>query len=116
MTWRTPFCTFYTHYDAEPIVNVGWGEDVTIKELAELILSVIDYTGRLHFDTTKPDGTPRKLLDVTRLTELGMATEDTAEAGYRGYLRLVHGTFERGQTLENEWLGQRAMRVVRYSN
>ena len=59
------------HYDAEPIVNVGWGEDVTISELAELILSVIDYTGRLHFDTTKPDGTPRKLLDVTRLTELG---------------------------------------------
>jgi GDP-L-fucose synthase len=59
------------HYDAEPIVNIGWGEDVTIKELAELIMSVIDYTGRLHFDTTKPDGTPRKLLDVSRLTELG---------------------------------------------
>jgi GDP-L-fucose synthase len=59
------------HYDAEPIVNIGWGEDVTIKELAELILSVIDYTGRLNFDATKPDGTPRKLLDVTRLTELG---------------------------------------------
>jgi GDP-L-fucose synthase len=58
-------------YDAEPIVNVGWGEDVTIRELAELIVSVIDYRGRLIFDSTKPDGTPRKLLDVTRLTELG---------------------------------------------
>lgn len=58
-------------YDAEPIVNVGWGEDLPIRELAELIVSVIDYKGRLIFDGTKPDGTPRKLLDVSRLTELG---------------------------------------------
>jgi GDP-L-fucose synthase len=58
-------------YDGEPIVNVGWGEDVTIRELAELVMSVIDYRGRLNFDTTKPDGTPRKLLDVSRLRELG---------------------------------------------
>ncbi len=58
-------------YDGEPIVNVGWGEDVTIRELAELVMSVIDYKGRLNFDTTKPDGTPRKLLDVSRLRELG---------------------------------------------
>ena len=58
-------------YDAEPIVNVGWGEDVTIRELAELIVSVIDYRGRLTFDTSKPDGTPRKLLDVERLHSLG---------------------------------------------
>ena len=58
-------------YDAEPIVNVGWGEDVTIRELAELVLSVIGYRGRLIFDSTKADGTPRKLLDVSRLTGLG---------------------------------------------
>jgi GDP-L-fucose synthase len=58
-------------YDAEPIVNIGWGEDVTIRELAELIVSVIGYTGQLIFDTTKPDGTPRKLLDVGRLNQLG---------------------------------------------
>jgi GDP-L-fucose synthase len=58
-------------YDAEPIVNIGWGEDVTIRELAELIVSAIDYKGRLVFDTAKPDGTPRKLLDVSRLTQLG---------------------------------------------
>ena len=69
------------HYDAEPIVNIGWGEDVTIKELAELILSVIDYTGRLNFDTTKPDGTPRKLLDVTRLTELGWRPKISLKRG-----------------------------------
>jgi GDP-L-fucose synthase len=58
-------------YDAESIVNVGWGQDVTIRELAELVLSAIGYRGRLIFDSSKPDGTPRKLLDVTRLTELG---------------------------------------------
>jgi GDP-L-fucose synthase len=58
-------------YDAEEIVNIGWGEDVTIQELAELIMSVIDYRGRLLFDSTKPDGTPRKLLDVSRLANLG---------------------------------------------
>jgi len=58
-------------YDAEPIVNVGWGEDVTIRDLAELIVSVIDYKGRLIFDSTRPDGSPRKLLDVRRLNGLG---------------------------------------------
>jgi GDP-L-fucose synthase len=58
-------------YDAEPIVNIGWGQDVTIRELAELVMSAIGYSGRLIFDSTKPDGTPRKLLDVSRLTALG---------------------------------------------
>jgi GDP-L-fucose synthase len=58
-------------YSGEPIVNIGWGEDVTIRELAELIVSVIDYKGRLEFDSSKPDGTPRKLLDVSRLAALG---------------------------------------------
>jgi GDP-L-fucose synthase len=58
-------------YDAEPMVNIGWGQDVTIRELAELIVSAIGYRGRLIFDDTKPDGTPRKLLDVTRLSQLG---------------------------------------------
>src|SRR6202163_3400121 len=58
-------------YDAEPMVNIGWGGDGTIRELAELIVAVIGYEGQLLFDASKPDGTPRKLLDVTRLTELG---------------------------------------------
>jgi GDP-L-fucose synthase len=58
-------------YDAEPIVNIGWGEDITIRELAELLVSVIGYGGRLLFDDSKPDGAPRKLLDVTRLNALG---------------------------------------------
>jgi GDP-L-fucose synthase len=58
-------------YDAEPIVNIGWGQDVTVRELAEIVVSVVGYSGRLIFDATKPDGTPRKLLDVSRLTDLG---------------------------------------------
>ena len=58
-------------YDAEPIVNIGWGEDVTIRELAEIVASAVGYAGHLRFDATKPDGTPRKLLDTARLTSLG---------------------------------------------
>jgi GDP-L-fucose synthase len=59
------------HYDEEPIVNVGWGKDVTIRELAELVMSAVGFAGRLEFDPSKPDGTPRKLLDTERLTHLG---------------------------------------------
>ena len=58
-------------YDEPEIVNVGTGEDVTIRELAELVREVVGFTGRLVFDTSKPDGTPRKLLDVSRLRALG---------------------------------------------
>jgi GDP-L-fucose synthase len=68
-------------YDAEPIVNIGWGEDVSIKELAELIVSAIDYKGRLVFDVSRPDGTPRKLLDVTRLAGLGWRPQISLPAG-----------------------------------
>jgi GDP-L-fucose synthase len=59
------------HYDDDSIINVGTGEDVTIQELAELIREVTEYKGRIVFDSSKPDGTPRKQLDVTRLQTLG---------------------------------------------
>ena len=59
------------HYDDEGIVNVGWGADVTIRELCELVISVVGYPGGLQFDATKPDGTPRKLLDTGRINALG---------------------------------------------
>ena len=59
------------NYDGEEIVNVGVGEDVSIRELAELIRDVVGFKGEIVFDTTKPDGTPRKLLDVSRLHALG---------------------------------------------
>jgi GDP-L-fucose synthase len=54
-----------------PLLNIGCGEDLTVRELAELIRDVVGFKGRLVFDTSKPDGTPRKLLDVTRIKELG---------------------------------------------
>jgi GDP-L-fucose synthase len=58
-------------YDSPEIINVGCGEDVTILELAELICDVVGFDGKLVWDKTKPDGTPRKLLDVTRIRALG---------------------------------------------
>ena len=58
-------------YDEPEIVNVGTGEDVTIRELAEMVREAVGFTGRLVFDTSKPDGTPRKLLDISRLRGLG---------------------------------------------
>ena len=68
-------------YDGEPIVNLGWGEDVTIRELAELVADVTQFRGRLVFDASKPDGTPRKLLDTTRLTGLGWKPKITLRFG-----------------------------------
>jgi GDP-L-fucose synthase len=59
------------HYDSPEIINIGCGEDVTIRELAELISDVVGFDGELVWDKTKPDGTPRKLLDITRMRALG---------------------------------------------
>lgn len=58
-------------YDSPEIINVGCGEDISIRELAELICDVVGFDGELAWDTTKPDGTPRRLLDVTKLRALG---------------------------------------------
>lgn len=58
-------------YDSDELVNVGWGEDVSIRKLTELVGDIVGFGGRIRFDTSKPDGTPRKLLDVTKLSELG---------------------------------------------
>src|SRR3984957_9068709 len=69
------------NYDDEPIVNIGWGEDVTIRELAERVMAASGYQGRLVFDSSKPDGTPRKLLDTTRLTTLGWQTRISLKSG-----------------------------------
>jgi GDP-L-fucose synthase len=69
------------NYDAEEIVNIGWGEDLSIRSLAELVMSVIGYSGDLVFDSSKPDGTPRKLLDVSRLKSLGWNPKIRLEDG-----------------------------------
>jgi GDP-L-fucose synthase len=59
------------NHNESGLVNIGWGEDVSIKELAEMITVEVGYTGKLEFDTTKPDGTPRKLMDTTKINNLG---------------------------------------------
>ena len=68
-------------YESEQIINVGWGEDVTIRELAEMIAKTSGFQGRLVFDSTKPDGTPQKLLDTSRLTDLGWKPKITLQTG-----------------------------------
>ncbi len=67
-------------YDG-PLVNIGTGEDITIRELAQTVVNVVGFEGDLHFDTTKPDGTPRKLMDVSRLSGLGWQAKTPLQAG-----------------------------------
>jgi GDP-L-fucose synthase len=66
-----------------PLVNIGVGDDQTIRELAEIIKDIVGYTGDIVFDTSKPDGTPRKLMDVSRLHALGWKAKTTFNSGLR---------------------------------
>jgi GDP-L-fucose synthase len=68
-------------YDDSEIINVGTGEDITITELAQIVSSCVGYSGRIVFDKSKPDGTPRKLLDVSRLHALGWRHSISIDAG-----------------------------------
>lgn len=70
-------------YDSPELINIGCGEDVTIRELAETICSVLEFEGELVFDTSKPDGTPRKLLDMTKLFALGWRPKIPLRDGIR---------------------------------
>jgi GDP-L-fucose synthase len=70
-------------YDGDVAINVGVGEDVSIKDLAEIIKEVVGFTGVIEWDSTKPDGTPRKLLDVSRLTKIGWKPKISLIEGIR---------------------------------
>lgn len=78
-------------YEQEQLINVGSGSDITIAELARLVATVVGFRGKLSFDTSKPDGTPRKLLDTRKMTELGwrpgIALEDGIRTTYEWYIR-----------------------------
>jgi len=71
------------NYDSGEIVNVGFGSDMTIRELADLVNDVVGFQGRIAFDSSKPDGTPRKLLDVSRLSSLGWQARIHLREGIR---------------------------------
>jgi GDP-L-fucose synthase len=79
------------NYDDEVAINIGVGEDITISELGELVKKIIGFTGFIEWDTSKPDGTPRKVLDVSRINKLGWAASGGLEAGisetYSRFLR-----------------------------
>jgi len=83
------------HYDGEDIVNIGVGTDLSIGELASLVKKVVGYQGEIVYDTGKPDGTPRKLVDVSRITGLGWQARIPLAEGvastYRWFLDNVAG-------------------------
>jgi GDP-L-fucose synthase len=76
-----------------PLINIGTGEDVTIRELAETVAKVLGFKGKLVFDTTKPDGTPRKLMDSSRLHALGWHHTTSLDEGIQRTWELVRETF-----------------------
>ena len=77
-------CLFLmNHYEESEIINVGVGEDLTIRELAEMIAGIVGFDGELLFDTTKPDGTPIKRLDVSKLKALDWQAQTSLEDGIR---------------------------------
>ena len=89
-------CVFLMQQGVEDgFFNIGSGTDVTIRELAETVMSVVGFAGRIEFDSTKPDGTPRKLLDVSRLREIGWQARTPLRAGialaYKDFLARAPG-------------------------
>jgi GDP-L-fucose synthase len=88
------------NYDEPGFVNIGFGDDVTIRELAELICDVVGFEGEIVFDATKPDGTPRKLMDNAKITALGWKPEIPLRDGiaetYQWFLENVAGARESG--------------------
>jgi GDP-L-fucose synthase len=80
-------------YSGNELVNVGTGEDITIAEFARMVAAATGYTGKITFDPSRPDGTPRKLLDTSRLTSLGWRAKTSLEEGIRlAYQAYLNGT------------------------
>ncbi|MEF3279768.1 MAG: GDP-L-fucose synthase [Elusimicrobiota bacterium] len=84
----------YDYKDIGELINIGSGEDIMLKDLAEMIRRIVGFNGEIRYDTTKPDGTPKKLLDVSKLKGLGWKPEITLEEGikqsYKEYLELLN--------------------------
>jgi GDP-L-fucose synthase len=78
-----PLCAQDRNDGVPPVLNIGYGDDVTIRELAEKIAETVGFKGEILFDTSKPDGTPRKLLDSRRITRLGWQAKTSLDAGIK---------------------------------
>jgi len=94
-------CAFLLQLDDPPdLVNVGYGTDITIRELVELVAEVVGYAGTIVWDESKPDGTPRKLLDTSRLNQLGwrrrISLREGLEQTYQAFLSELQGNRLRG--------------------
>ncbi len=70
-----------SEYQNKPLFNIGTGRDISIKELAELIKDISDFKGKIIFDTSKPDGTPKKLLDVSKINNLNWHAKTPLQDG-----------------------------------
>src|SRR5215470_753202 len=92
------------NYSASELINIGTGEDITIAEFARLVAATVGYTGEISFDTSRPDGTPRKLLDVDRLAKLGWRATTSLQDG----MRLAYKPF---RTDQNRGAEQRPTRL-----
>ncbi len=89
-------CVFLmNHFDEAGLVNVGVGTDLSILELAKLVARIVGYTGSIQKDTSKPDGTPRKLMDVSKINAMGWTAKITLEEG----IRMVYGEYQKSMTV-----------------
>lgn len=94
-------CVFLmNHYDGDEIVNIGCGEDIRILDLAGIVRRVVGYEGEIVLDPSKPDGTPRKLLDSSRLSSLGWKPSISLEDGIRRTYRWYTDTYLKGRACE----------------
>jgi GDP-L-fucose synthase len=89
------------HYNEAGLVNIGVGEDISIKDLALLVKKIVGFEGELKFDTSKPDGTPRKLMDVSKLHSFGWKHKINLEEGIRGVYEEVKGFLNTERTEKN---------------
>jgi GDP-L-fucose synthase len=81
-----------------PLINIGAGVDLTIRELAECVREVVDYEGAIVFDTSKPDGTPRKLLDTSRLSAMGWRAGLNLKEGLKKTYQIMQNSNQRHDT------------------
>ena len=81
------------NYNEKGFVNIGIGIDISIKELTEMLVNIIDYSGNIEFDFTKPDGTPRKLMNISKISDLGWEAKVSLVDGIKKTIEEVSSNF-----------------------